>query len=133
MSKLDLALLLVGVVCLTVVAVRYFAGSKPSAVVSGRSLELGALIDSVRNDLARADSARIAGKRESLFKVKTFDLEVNFVVSRQTSGTAGADFQVVTLEGAESYSDETIQKIVLHMEAIEDTVTTHEILKPETP
>lgn len=53
-----------------------------------------------------------------MFDVKSFDLELNFIVRKGESGTAGVKTEVVSIGGGTESSSETVQKIRLHMEPV---------------
>lgn len=53
-----------------------------------------------------------------MFDVKSFDLELNFIVRKGESGSADVKTEVVSIGGRTESSSETVQKIKLHMEPV---------------
>src|SRR5207237_737860 len=110
-------------------------GAEPVAMPSSEpKIEVGRLVERVRNDLIDAEYRRIKEGRPPLFQVKSFDLEINFVVKTSQSADAKANFEVVTLGVGDQAENQTVQKIMLHMASLDDTsaTVTHEAVQPTT-
>ena len=86
-----------------------------------QALNIDKLIQQVKLDLEKVDEERIKQQKAALFKVDDFDLELNFVVKQTTSSEASAKpvYELVTIGGKTEVSAEKIQKIKLHMKAID--------------
>jgi len=78
-------------------------------------LEIKDLIRQVKKELYETEVEMRQQREEAMFKVKTFDLELNFMVHANTK--TGAELKVVS--GETDTSLEKTQKITLHFEAIE--------------
>lgn len=80
---------------------------------------VGNLIKRVTEELRKAEGDRRKADHKAIFKVEKFDLEVNFVVKMSDSGEAKFSIEPLTLGGKEEIAREKIQKVILHMSALE--------------
>lgn len=76
-------------------------------------LDLATLIAAIRTDLERAEAARRQASVPPLFRMSEMELELNFVVTRTTTGKGGIDFKVLSLGGEREVAREQVQKISL--------------------
>jgi hypothetical protein len=111
--KIDI---LLGLIILSVLILAiYIHRTNVPSEDKNEGLGVAELIKGVKADLMlteRDSSAR-------MFKVKSFDLEINFVVKSRQKAQGGVDYKVVTAGGESELSNERVQKIILHMEALE--------------
>lgn len=75
------------------------------------------LIEGVKSELIRSDENRRSSGLPPLFEVKSFDLELNFLVKSSRKGLAGINYELVAVSGETEVSSERVQKILLHMDA----------------
>ena len=82
---------------------------------SEQPLGVKALIQAVKNELYETDKERIEKDEAALFTVENFELEINFIVSNRTKGSAqlGPEFIVVNKEM--DVASERVQKIKLFL------------------
>jgi len=73
------------------------------------------VVAKVQKELMESEIARRMEKREGLFIVQAFDLEINFVVKSIKSASGKADLKLATVDSKHEYSAEKVQKIKLHM------------------
>jgi hypothetical protein len=114
--------IVIGIVILTLLALLAYkhltsdvAGNKPPET----GLGIDKLITQVKHDLEVVDEERIRENKAALFRVETFNLEVNFVVRRTDSAEAQMKYEVVTIGGKSDVSAEKVQKIILHFKAVD--------------
>lgn len=88
------------------------AKSTPTDAVE---IDIKDLIVGVKTALGNVERERIVRKEGPLFEVKDFDLELNFVVKRANTATGEIEAKVVTLGSESQYSQESIQKVRLHL------------------
>lgn len=79
------------------------------------------LVREVKQSLVKLDEERMANDEESLLKISTFDLEINFVLKVSDSKDAKIELMPVTIGGKSDVSAEKTQKITLHFKAQEGT------------
>jgi hypothetical protein len=85
------------------------------------SLNVSQLISRVREELG-AHARLLAEKQEKpVFQLKTFDLEVQFVVKRSTKATGGLELEAVTAETSAEDTRERSHKVVLRYEPFPPT------------
>lgn len=77
-------------------------------------VEVKDLIREVKAELVAADEAAIKGREAALFKLRDFEMEIQFVVRR--SGDFRAE--VVGVGGGAGASSESVQKLKLHWDAV---------------
>jgi len=82
-------------------------------------LGISDLIARVRQELAESEKRRINEEKAALFNVKSFDLEIGFVVRAQRTEKGGVEYRFVAVEGESTLSSERIQRVMLHMQAVE--------------
>jgi hypothetical protein len=93
--------------------------SEPESSLSDGTLGVADLIEKVKSDLETVDRQRIERDEAPLFNVDSFDLEINFVVKEGQSTSAQGEYKVLTVGGTSEVSSEKVQKIVLHLKAVE--------------
>lgn len=89
-------------------------------------LEISELIRRVKKGLEAANAEANAKQEAALFKAKTFDLEVTFVVEASTSSEGKTEYHLVTVDNTLEAKSERTQKITIHM----DVVQPERIVKP---
>jgi hypothetical protein len=77
------------------------------------------LITGVKDELTKTEKARREKGEAPLFELQSFDLEISFVVRASTKQSGGANYQVLTVDSALETGSEKIQKLRLHMTAVE--------------
>jgi len=97
-------------------AYRYWV-KKPAEVQKDEGLGVAKLIQDVKSELIRSDEDRRNQGLPALFQLRSFDLEINFVVKASRKGQVGLKYEVVAVGGESEVSSEKVQKIVLHMDA----------------
>lgn len=109
--KVDFAL---GVIVVSVILIALYVHRQtpPSQTNTIDGLGITELVNKVKADLVRAENDGTA----KMFIVKTFDLEINFVVKARQSESGEIKYEVVTLGAENETSTEKVQKITLHME-----------------
>jgi len=100
----------------SVFAYRYWV-KKPAEAQTDEGLGIAKLIEDVKSELITSDENRRSQGLPALFQVRSFDLEINFVVKARRKGQVGIDYEVVAVGGESEVSSEKVQKIVLHMDA----------------
>jgi hypothetical protein len=78
------------------------------------------LLQGVKAELTKAERHRIEIGEAPLFEVKTFDLEVNFLVKATTKEKGEVEYSFVTVGAESEVSAERVQKITLHMAAVQE-------------
>ena len=121
MFYIDLATficLLLGTAFLTVGGYRWW--SKPSATLqTSPAPTLQQLISDLRHQLLEAEKVRRSSGEAALFTIGKCDIEVNVVVKNSDTIKGGFSYEVITAERASEYGTEQIQKITLHLDAVE--------------
>lgn len=110
--------LLIGIIILLLIALMIYnhwriAPNNPERV---DGLGVRDLIEQVKSELKDAEKARIDKNEAALFKVKDFDLEINFVVGTHSTMSGGVNPPLIAVSANTEISSERIQKIKLHME-----------------
>jgi Trypsin-co-occurring domain 2 len=82
-------------------------------------LGLRELIKDIKSDLAKSEEERLEAGENPVFKVEDVDLEINFVINKQYAESGGIEYKFVTLGNQSQISSEKVQKITLHMKAIQ--------------
>jgi hypothetical protein len=106
------------IVLLSLLIYKHWKG-QPALAPPKKELEIKQLIETVKQQLEAADQEREADGKAPLFRVETFQLEVNFVVKDSHSANASGNFEVVTVGGQTEFSREQVQKISLQFKAID--------------
>ena len=60
----------------------------------------------------------LPGRPVPMFKAKSFDLEVSFVLERTSSQGSKLDARMLTLEDEQTVHNQAVQKLILHMELV---------------
>jgi len=81
-------------------------------------LEISTMIRSVKHELYKADSIRIANKEEALFELKDFQMEISFTVRKVNKAGVNVGYKFVTVEGGSETGNEKVQKLILHWNAV---------------
>ena len=79
-------------------------------------LQVTQLIQKVEDQLVASEQQRLAKHRAALFRVQSFDLEINFVIKRDTSQKGTASYNIVAIDNQVGSSTEITHKLTLHME-----------------
>lgn len=87
-------------------------------------VSISELILSVKDQLQKLEKDRIDSNKASLFKVESFDLELNFIIKKSSSIEGGIKNEVITLNNSSNISNEIIQKIHLHMKIDSEHIDT---------
>jgi hypothetical protein len=82
------------------------------------------LIRGVKNELAKADSARVFNNEAPLFKLKDLEMEISFVVREQKTISGETKFELITVEATNESENLNTQKLKLHWDAIPEKVDT---------
>ena len=118
MDIITFVCLLVGTLLCLIGTYRYISKSLIT-VQSKQSPSLQQLIGDLRRQLLEAENARRSSGESALFKVGKCDVEVNVVVKNSDTTKGSFSYEVITAERANEYSVEQIQKITLHLDAVE--------------
>jgi len=103
---------------ISVLLYRYFRNTQTSTN-ENKDVSIETLIEQVKNSLEIVDEKRMKENKAALFKVDSFELEIHFVVKEAQSGEASVRYEAVTVGGRTEVSAEKVQKIILHMKAID--------------
>jgi hypothetical protein len=76
------------------------------------------LIEEVKKELTEATEDMEKKHEAALFQLKSFDLEVTFVAQVSATDSAGASYQLVTVNNQLATSSGRTQKLNLHMEVV---------------
>jgi hypothetical protein len=82
---------------------------------SSQKLGVDKLATQIRDELEQMEAEKAD---EPLFSLKGFDLEISFVVTRDSRDKGGFDTRVLTLGTEREISQEAVQKVTLHMEPL---------------
>ena len=74
------------------------------------------LVRQVKKELLALEDSMVKHNENALFQLKDFEMEINFVVRENTSAKIQGNYEVVAVEGSKDYSNEKVQKIILHWE-----------------
>jgi hypothetical protein len=91
---------------------------RASVDTSGPQLGVTTLILHLRDELELLEQQRLKSGKESTFRIKDFDLEVNFVVKVKGNQKNGLNYEIVTAGTGHEFSRERSDKITLHMEIL---------------
>src|SRR5882724_10665115 len=80
-----------------------------------KGLEISNLIRQVKSELEIANDKMRQNNEAALFQVKSFDLEVTFVVQATTTSSGNTDFHFVTVDNRLETNSQRTQKMTLHM------------------
>src|SRR5262245_8580424 len=94
----DIATIAVILILLSLLFYKHWRND-PARTEPPKSLGIDTLIEQVKQDLENMDDRRRQQNEEALFKVDTFDLEINFVVRETQSGEGSLKYEVVTVGG----------------------------------
>lgn len=113
--KIDIILSLIIIVMLVLMVNNHRKPKASSSDIEG-GVDLNKFIEGVEANLREGELRRQKAGLERFFEVKTFDLEVNFVVKSQSSekGQVSAHDFIVLSAGSEVATEQT-QKMTLHM------------------
>lgn len=110
---------------------------RPAEGVGEKRLEITDLIRDVKQQVITASSLAEEKKETPFFLLKSVDLEINYTVKVSDTASGKAEFYVLTAENSSQTDLEKAQKIVLHLDAIQNytqTGTTKTVPKiEETP
>jgi len=81
----------------------------------GHDFQLNTIINEVTEELEEGDENRRSKDRAELFQVKSFDLEVNFVVKAHRTESGKIEPQFVAVGTESQIAAERVQKITLHL------------------
>jgi hypothetical protein len=102
---------------------RHVSGWKRSSALAaappGSSLGVKELVQEVRAELAAIERDMLAKNERALFRLETFEMELNFVVRAGASEKLGGHTELVTAESEIETGSEKVQKLVLHWKATE--------------
>ena len=76
------------------------------------------LIEEVKKELTEASDDMERNHETALFKLKSFDLEVTFVVQSNAMNSADAKYELVTVNNKLETSSGRTQKLTLHMDVV---------------
>jgi len=75
------------------------------------------LVRKVKKELANLEDSMANNNESAMFQLRDLELEISFVVHHDASGKIGGSYEVVTIEGTQGYSNEKVQKLILHWDA----------------
>lgn len=81
-----------------------------------KDMQVTQLIQDIEDQLVASEHQRLAKNRAALFHVKSFDLEVNFVIKRENSVKGTTNYNIVAIDNQIGSSNEITHKLTLHME-----------------
>jgi hypothetical protein len=82
------------------------------------------LVREVKSELLQLEDSMTHHNENEMFRLKTLEMEISFVVRQTASGKAGGNYEVLTVEGSRENSDEKVQKLILHWDAEESKLDT---------
>jgi len=92
-----------------------------------RDINLRDLICVVRNELEGMEKNRLEQKKDTLFQLKSMEIELSFVVENSDSAQGGIDLKIIKLGAAENLKTSEIQKIILKFEVPKESLDSHVI------
>jgi hypothetical protein len=106
-----------GLIILSVIILAVYVHKKDVPLEENKEEGLGVaeLINRVKAELMLTEKDGSA----PMFKVKNFDLEINFIVKSRQKAQGGFEYKVITVGGETEASNEKVQKITLRMAALE--------------
>jgi competence protein ComGC len=119
LNKPDEVVIIFVIVMLILVLIHRYFRNTQTTTNEGKEISIERLIEQVKSSLEIADAKRMEEKKAALFKVDSFELEINFIVKEAQSGEASIRYEAVTVGGRTEVSAEKVQKIILHMKAID--------------
>jgi len=78
-------------------------------------VSLSDVIAEISEQLLVSQDQRIREGRPALFLVGSVDIEMSFVVTHTTAGSAGIDLRVVKADGKKQYEDQQVQRVTVHL------------------
>ncbi len=113
--KIEIAL---GLIIVFLVAAIIFVHwwSRGRGAKNSVDVDINDVIEQVELSLRAGEEKRIAAKQERLFEVKSFDLEINFVVKTNQSRSGGLETRFIAVSADSQIATERTQKIMLHMD-----------------
>ena len=116
-TKFDL---LAAVIIISLIVIIMYQHLFKEKIITKKSANLGVkeLIEQVRNELLSIEKNKIDGVNVNIFQLKDFDLEVKFVVNEKESISGQVEFEMVTVGGESTITNEKVQTIKLHMTTI---------------
>lgn len=109
---------------LTVVLLAYFFIIRSTGELSKNEIKrcdtcgigITDLVRQVKKELLALEDSMVNNNENALFRLKDFEMEINFVVRENTSTKLQGNYEVVAVEGSKDYGNEKVQKIILHWE-----------------
>lgn len=119
--KLDL-ILTIGIVLL--LAGMLYNHRRSNIISKDAATDLGVqdLIENVKTGLIESEQRRRDKNQAALLELKDVDLEINCVVKASGKGSGSVDLKVLTLGSEADVSSEKIQKVRLHLVAVQPQV-----------
>ena len=98
-SKMNIESLLLIIVIAVLIYLFFYKLNTNKAVADDKNkqLKIYELVRSVKSELENLNDTMLAKNEAALFAVKSFDLELNFVVTKSSDEKLGFESQVVTL------------------------------------
>jgi hypothetical protein len=99
----------------------YKSTNLPSLISSeeDRSLDVSKLIRQVQDEISKSEDERRDKGIPPMFELKTFELEINFVVRKSTTQTGTANLELVTVDNQLESGAEKVHKIKLVMDTLD--------------
>ena len=100
----------------------YFFGRlrQTAAQNQAQELQLTELIREVKKQIIEASREAAANGEDPLLKLKDVDLEINYTVKVSGTTSGKAEFYVLTADNSTQTDQQTVQRIVLRLGAIEN-------------
>ena len=92
--------------------------SKTNPSLPEQGLNIKELINKVESELQKAEQEKIESKQSGLFLVKTFDLEISFLIKTRFTQTGTVEYDFIVVSAEDEVSTEQTQKITLHLETV---------------
>src|SRR5258706_6311985 len=98
MSRLDIALLTIALASLAVLAFRHVVSRTTVTSADDKSgVELSRFVEDIRKQFEVMEQVRISENRASSIPIKSFDLEVSFVVKNRRNAKGEVKYELITV------------------------------------
>lgn len=114
LTKFDIVSCCIILILISISVYRHI-NSKSELSSKLNTLGVKTLIEQVRSELLSIQKNQVDGVNRNLFQLKDFDLEIKFIVNEKQNVSGKAEFEVVTIGGDNTITNEKVQTIKLHM------------------
>lgn len=118
LTKFDLITICVIIILLTICIYQHYQ-NRPLKKTETSVLGIKNLIEEVRSELISVQKTQEGETNKNIFQLNYFDLEIKFVVNETKTASGKVAFEVVTIGGENTISNERVQTIKLHMTTIQ--------------